>query len=120
MAKFVDKEFTPPSEIPHTELHREKVERILDIIGTDPFAKQKSYAFAVLPADNKMHSVLLDFTGQLRMSEFQSLCALPPPGDIQGPPEAVASPQLTTENEDTTEPLPEVSIFTADFLRMKC
>ena len=67
-------------ETSHAVLPHDKVSMMLDIIGTDPVAKLKSYAFAVLPAYNKMHSVLLDFTGQLRMSELSNLCPLPPPG----------------------------------------
>ena len=83
ISHYVDPENVLPSVRCCHQLNSHEVKRVVEILGSQNQLqehKPQNYLFAVLPADNHMHSVLFDYTGTFRPSpEDQEVCQLPMP-----------------------------------------
>ena len=83
ISHYVDPENVLPSVRCCHQLNSHEVKRVVEILGSQNQLqehKPQNYLFAVLPADNHMHSVLFDYTGTFRPSpEDREVCQLPMP-----------------------------------------
>ena len=83
ISHYVDPENVLPSVRCCHQLNSHEVKRVVEILGSQNQLqehKPQNYLFAVLPANNHMHSVLFDYTGTFRPSpEDQEVCQLPMP-----------------------------------------
>ena len=83
ISHYVDPENVLPSVRCCHQLNPLEVQRVIEILGSQNQLqehKPQNYLFAVLPADNQMHSVLFDCTGTFRPSpDDQEVCPLPMP-----------------------------------------
>ena len=81
ISHYVDPENVLPSVRCCHQLNPLEVKRVIEILGSQNQLqehKPQNYLFAVLPADNHMHSVLFDYTGTIRPSpDDQETCPLP-------------------------------------------